>query len=218
MGEVSRQPHANTRNTPASRRAFPAPGPGFVPGCAFQNDTQEFPPLSPQVFKCSYNKIRVVTAQTLRGLWNLVRLHMDHNKIEFIHPQAFKGLTSLRLLHLDGNHLQLLHPGTFATFSFLDHFRLSNVRHLYLAENRLRSLPEGMLQNMPLLENVYLQGNPWACDCGMSWFLRWEAQAPGRTDRQPGASSPSTPPLLEKPLAPAFGGGSVFFVLLDSLG
>ncbi|XP_036126950.1 matrix-remodeling-associated protein 5 [Molossus molossus] len=132
-----------------------------------------------QVLKCSYNKVRVLTAHTLRGLGSLLRLHLDHNQLEFIHPQAFRGLTSLRLLHLEGNHLQLLHPATFATFSFLDSFRLSNIRHLYLAENRLSSLPADLLRNMPLLETLYLQGNPWACDCGLRGLLRWEAQAPG---------------------------------------
>ncbi|XP_064134870.1 matrix-remodeling-associated protein 5-like isoform X1 [Loxodonta africana] len=132
-----------------------------------------------QVFKFSYNKLRVITGQTLRGLSSLVRLHVDHNKIEFIHPQAFHGLMSLRLLHLEGNLLRQLHPGTFSTFSFLDYFRLSTVRHLYLAENKISSLPTGMLQNMPLLENLYLHGNPWACSCEMKWFLEWEARSRG---------------------------------------
>ena len=84
--------------------------------------------------------------ETLQGLWNLVRLHMDHNQIEFIHPEAFRGLTSLRLLHLEGNLLRQLHPATFSTFAFLDYFRLSTVRHLYLAENAISTLPTGMLQ------------------------------------------------------------------------
>ncbi|KAM9576400.1 matrix-remodeling-associated protein 5-like [Trichechus inunguis] len=132
-----------------------------------------------QVFKFSYNKLRVITGRTLQGLSSLVRLHVDHNKIEFIHPQAFHGLTSLRLLHLEGNLLQQLHPGTFSTFSFLDYFPLSTIRHLYLAENVISSLPPGMLLNMPLLENLYLHGNPWACSCEMKWFLEWEARSRG---------------------------------------
>ncbi|XP_043751633.1 matrix-remodeling-associated protein 5 [Cervus elaphus] len=135
--------------------------------------------ISLQVFKFSYNKLRVITGETLQGLWNLVRLHMDHNQVEFIHPEAFRGLTSLRLLHLEGNRLRQLHPATFSSFAFLDYFRLSTVRHLYLAENALSRLPAGMLQNMPLLENLYLHGNPWACDCDMAWLLEWDAKSKG---------------------------------------
>ncbi|XP_037680558.1 matrix-remodeling-associated protein 5 isoform X2 [Choloepus didactylus] len=132
-----------------------------------------------QVFKFSYNKLRVITGKTLQGLSSLIRLHIDHNKIEFIHPQAFNGLTSLRLLHLEGNLLQQLHPSTFSTFTFLDYFRLSTIRHLYLAENMIRTLPTGMLQNMPLLENLYLHGNPWTCDCEMKWIFEWDAKSRG---------------------------------------
>ncbi|XP_005406584.1 PREDICTED: matrix-remodeling-associated protein 5 [Chinchilla lanigera] len=132
-----------------------------------------------QVFKFSYNKLRVITRQTFQGLSNLMRLHVDHNKIEFIHPQAFHGLLSLRLLHLEGNLLHQLHPGTFSTFTFLDYFRLSTIRHLYLAENAMQRLPDGVLQTMPVLENLYLHGNPWSCDCTMTWFLDWTLRSKG---------------------------------------
>ncbi|NXK86083.1 MXRA5 protein, partial [Formicarius rufipectus] len=149
------------------------------------NDIQNIPNgalkdlVSLQVFKISYNKLKTITGQTLQGLSSLMRLHMDHNRIEFIHPNAFNGLTSLRLVHLEGNLLQQLHPNTFSTFMVLDYFKLSTVRHLYLSENALRTLPAGMFQGMPLLENLYLHGNPWACDCSLKWLLEWNEVSGG---------------------------------------
>ncbi|KAK2850516.1 hypothetical protein Q7C36_009299 [Tachysurus vachellii] len=135
--------------------------------------------MSLQVLKMSYNKVKVITGRTLSGLTHLVRLHLDNNQIEFIHPDAFRGMTSLRLLHLEGNHLQKLHPSTFSTFSLLNHFPVSTIKHLYLADNYLTSLPREMLRNMPHLENIFLYGNPWTCDCRLDWLRDWITHHPG---------------------------------------
>uniref|UniRef100_A0A4W4EWA4 Matrix-remodelling associated 5b n=1 Tax=Electrophorus electricus TaxID=8005 RepID=A0A4W4EWA4_ELEEL len=137
--------------------------------------------LSLQVLKMSYNKVRVITGHTLLGLKSLVRLHLDHNRIEFIHPDAFSGMTSLRLVQLDGNHLQKLHPATFSTFSLLQHFPVSTLKHLYLSDNLLTSLPGDMLRTMPRLENLFLHGNPWTCDCRLDWVPDWSTQHPGKS-------------------------------------
>uniref|UniRef100_H2ZWM5 Matrix remodeling associated 5 n=1 Tax=Latimeria chalumnae TaxID=7897 RepID=H2ZWM5_LATCH len=132
-----------------------------------------------QVLKMSYNKLRVITEQTFQGLSSLMRLHVDHNKITFIHPEAFIGLTSLRLLHLEGNLLQQLHPNTFVTFSLFNFFKTSTIKHLYVSENSITTLSPKLFQSMPLLENIYLHGNPWSCDCSLKWLLDWNRNTGG---------------------------------------
>ncbi|KAF0045677.1 hypothetical protein F2P81_002206 [Scophthalmus maximus] len=135
--------------------------------------------VSLQMLKVSYNKLKELNRHTLQGLWSLARLHLDHNRLEFIHPDAFQGLTSLRLLQLEGNQLQQLHPATFTTFTLMSQFHVSTLKHLHLSDNRLTSLPSGLVATMPQLENLYLHGNPWTCDCNMGWLYDWDKSSSG---------------------------------------
>ncbi|XP_055023020.1 LOW QUALITY PROTEIN: immunoglobulin superfamily member 10, partial [Boleophthalmus pectinirostris] len=134
-----------------------------------------------QMLKLSYNKLREVSRHTFVGLWSLTRLHLDHNGLESLDPDTFHGLTNLKLLQLEGNRLKRLHPSTFTTFTLLgsDRFHLSTLKHLYLSNNSLSAVPGQVLETMPQLENLFLHGNPWVCDCNMRWIHTWVQTAPG---------------------------------------
>ncbi|XP_056596341.1 matrix-remodeling-associated protein 5 [Triplophysa dalaica] len=135
--------------------------------------------ISLQMLKLSYNKLKILSRGNLMGLRSLTRLQLDHNRLEFIHPDAFQGLTSLRILQLEGNQLQQLHSATFSTFSILGHFPVSTLKQLHLSDNLLTTLSQRMLVGMPYLENLFLHGNPWTCDCRMKWFKEWNTNSPG---------------------------------------
>ncbi|KAJ8410703.1 hypothetical protein AAFF_G00186600 [Aldrovandia affinis] len=132
-----------------------------------------------QVLKMSYNRVKEINKETLQGLRSLLRLHMDHNRIEFINPEAFYGLTMLQLVQLEGNLLQQLHPDTFITLRYSQIFKVSSVKNIYLSDNALTSLPANIFSHCTQLENVFLHGNPWSCDCRMDWFVDWRERNTG---------------------------------------
>ena len=131
----------------------------------------------------SYNQVKEIRKETFRGLQSLIRLHMDHNRIEFLHPEAFYGLTALQLVHLEGNLLQQLHPDTFVTLRHSQVFKVSSVRNIHLSDNALSSLPADVFSGCAQLENVFLHGNPWSCDCRMEWFPVWVQRNAGEGTR-----------------------------------
>nr|XP_019943491.1 PREDICTED: immunoglobulin superfamily member 10 [Paralichthys olivaceus] len=132
-----------------------------------------------QVLKMSYNKVKRLNKGTLKGLDSLQRLHMDHNHIEFINPEAFYGLTNLQLVHLESNHLQQLHPDTFITLRHSQVFKVSSVKNIHLSDNLLTTLPADIFAGCSQLENLFLHGNPWTCDCRMKWFPVWTQRNTG---------------------------------------
>ncbi|GCB73573.1 hypothetical protein scyTo_0002653 [Scyliorhinus torazame] len=132
-----------------------------------------------QVLKMSYNKVKALNRETFHGLHNIVRLHMDHNSIEFINPETFYGLTSLKLLHLEGNMLQELHRDTFVTFRYSHIFKMSSLKHIYLSDNALTSIPSDLLSSIPEIESIYLHGNQWFCDCNLKWLSELNERQPG---------------------------------------
>ncbi|XP_062408020.1 immunoglobulin superfamily member 10 [Sardina pilchardus] len=161
-----------------------------------------------QVLKMSYNKVKEINKDTFSGLHGLVRLHIDHNQIEFINPEAFYGLTKLQLVHLEGNQLQQLHPDTFVTLRHSQVFKMSSVKSVYLSDNALTSIPADLFAGCYQLENVYLHGNPWSCDCRMDWLSEWAEKNPGvlkcKRDKKP--SQRPACPVCASP-APARGKG-----------
>ncbi|XP_061575460.1 immunoglobulin superfamily member 10 [Cololabis saira] len=132
-----------------------------------------------QVLKMSHNKVKEINKRTFKGLDRMQRLFIDHNHIEFINPEAFYGLTDLQLVHLEGNHLQQLHPDTFITLRHHQVFKVSSVRTIHLSDNLLTTLPADIFSGCSYLENLFLHGNPWSCDCRMQWFSVWAQKKVG---------------------------------------
>ncbi|XP_061134142.1 platelet glycoprotein Ib beta chain [Syngnathus typhle] len=63
---------------------------------------------------------------------------------------------------------------------------------LRLHNNRLTTLPNGLLDKLSSLHEVSLHGNPWTCDCGVLYLRAWLRRRPvGRPSAHINCSSPT---------------------------
>ncbi|XP_044540720.1 reticulon-4 receptor-like 2, partial [Gracilinanus agilis] len=101
-------------------------------------------------------------------LANLSHLFLHGNRLRVLTEHVFRGLAGLDRLLLHGNHLQIVHPAAFRG--------LARLTILYLFNNSLASLPGEALADLPALEFLRLNDNPWVCDCRArplwAWFQR----------------------------------------------
>ncbi|XP_064470787.1 leucine-rich repeat neuronal protein 3-like [Ornithodoros turicata] len=139
----------------------------------------------------SENEFEVVPTAGLRSARGLKLLHFENNPvvtltaesfeqvtaIEYLHLSAmpslttveegtFVGMKSLKFLDLGHNpQLSFIHPGAFYTDP-ADHS--TPLETVYLGYNNLTSLgyPDFNWCSIPVLD---LRGNPWNCDCSMTW-------------------------------------------------
>ncbi|KAM6965250.1 platelet glycoprotein Ib beta chain [Aplochiton taeniatus] len=65
----------------------------------------------------------------------------------------------------------------FTSSSLPSHFP-ADTTELRLHGNLLTTLPNGLLDSLPLLRHVSLYGNPWACDCGVLYLRAWLLRQP----------------------------------------
>ncbi|NXE88895.1 GP1BB protein, partial [Menura novaehollandiae] len=52
---------------------------------------------------------------------------------------------------------------------------------IHLGYNRLTSIPNGLFDNLRSLQVVYLQGNPWECNCDILYLRSWLQWQQNRT-------------------------------------
>ncbi|XP_047448710.1 platelet glycoprotein Ib beta chain [Mugil cephalus] len=66
---------------------------------------------------------------------------------------------------------------------------------LYLNNNLLTTLPNGLLDDLTSLRSVSFHGNPWACDCGVLYLRSWLLHHPESLVSHLGVNCSSPPDL-----------------------
>lgn len=110
-------------------------------------------------------RVEVLEENAFSGLTNLQYLDMSSNNITSnITKTMFAGLTNLKSLVMYLNNVSYIEPSSFSSFK--------NVTEIWLADNELKTLNPTVfdVKMMPHLSEVYIDGNPWYCDCHLKWL------------------------------------------------
>lgn len=108
------------------------------------------------------NNIIALYNSSFRNLLNLEILNICGNSISVIQQGSFVGLNELKQLFLCQNKILQLNPDTFVP--------LNNLKVLNLQGNLIRLFDAPQL---PHLEILTLDGNPWNCTCGLLELHNW---------------------------------------------
>ncbi|KAL4608449.1 reticulon-4 receptor-like 1 [Arapaima gigas] len=132
-----------------------------------------------------------------QGLRNLQYLYLQDNYLDFLEDDLFVDLLNLSHLFLHGNRLWSLHQNTFRGLGALDRLLLHcnrlqwvdrlafhdlrRLTTLYLFNNSLVQLPAECLAQLPSLEYLRLNDNPWDCGCRALALWDWLRRFRGST-------------------------------------
>ena len=113
------------------------------------------------VFTCS-SMVTNTLPSSVPAYTNCVLL--DNNKINNISPAGY--LDAVTFLSLQNNTISNIPD------SFIRTFNNNNMKWIKLADTKLTTVPKQM-QNLTNLNKIWLSGNPFHCDCEMTWMIGW---------------------------------------------
>ncbi|XP_053880174.1 nephrocan-like [Malaclemys terrapin pileata] len=133
-----------------------------------------------QKLDCSNNFIQRVTAQGFQDLRDLKHLFLDNNTVSTFESGALHACAQLSNLALEQNLLisiPLRLPDTLARLDLKGNDiqdvgerelkDLKQLQVLNLRNNKISALDRKVLENLPRLRYLYLDGNPWNCTCDL---------------------------------------------------
>ncbi|KAE8620473.1 hypothetical protein XENTR_v10010266 [Xenopus tropicalis] len=113
----------------------------------------------------SHNRITSVPDAAFHHLKNLQQLYLQHNGIHYLSEQVFEHSQQLHTLDLSYNKLVSVPRHLISHAEKLDKF--------YLTGNRLTEIPDDFFEGLANLAYVYLDDNPFQCNCALENFKAW---------------------------------------------
>lgn len=147
-------------------------------------------PLDVRRLLLSNNWIPWIPSDFLVLYSDLVYLDLRNNSLSQLEPGTLSTSSRLVFLDLGSNNLTEIHSGTFGESRSLIKLRLGNnpylsmvgtdafigltsLRELELERNGLTELDVRVLEPLPSLRILRLDGNPWLCNCHFAKLFEW---------------------------------------------
>ena len=90
---------------------------------------------------------------------------LENNNVDYLSPSYYIG--DIKFLNLKHNKITSL------SLQFLDSvFASETIRWMDLSQNSIVTLPY-KIQSLVHLQKIWLDGNPFHCDCSMTWMIGW---------------------------------------------
>ncbi|KAK0158723.1 hypothetical protein PV328_009695 [Microctonus aethiopoides] len=104
-----------------------------------------------EVLDLSFNKLNILSPETLSSLTSLLELKLVRNKIKELREGAFNRLPRLSFIDLENNELRVIERNAIKN--------LPELQAIRLGKNRIQAIPTGAFTDLPLLQSAELQEN-----------------------------------------------------------
>ncbi|XP_058629142.1 toll-like receptor 13 [Onychostoma macrolepis] len=141
------------------------------------------------IFSQGHKGMRYLPSNLFQGLRYLEDIQAENLNINYLHPDTFTYTPYLWELDLSRNEfislttkiflplqvLKTLHLSKtgLQSLDFLINANLSKLHLLHASKNALSVINETLIQSLPTLIYLDLQGNYLSCDCTNAWFVNW---------------------------------------------
>ena len=111
-------------------------------------------------FDLSGNHLTTLPVGLFSQASNIEKLFLDSNMLTFHNKDMFAGLDNIEVISIDNN------PG----FLVRSLQNLQSLKSISLRYNSYTTLGHYTFQQLPLLTEISLEGNPFICDCDLRWI------------------------------------------------